>query len=93
VRPSPALSNFAGAADELREHEFSRLAASVVPTVEALRSLALRQVRACVATTPERLGYELLTLETAADLVTIEDGKNTGLPSPRRTSHRRPSAI
>jgi hypothetical protein len=75
VLPSTALSSFAGAADELREHEFSRLAAAVVPTVEALRSLALRQVRACVATMLERLGYELLTPETAADLVTIKDGK------------------
>jgi hypothetical protein len=67
--------DFDGAADELRDHEFARLAEAVVPTMEALRSLTLRQVRACVATMLERLGYELITPETAADLVTMKDGK------------------
>jgi Restriction endonuclease len=75
VLPSPALSHCTSAADELREHEFTRLAAAVVPTVEFLRSLTGQQIRARVATMLERLGYELLTPEIAANLVTTKDGK------------------
>jgi Restriction endonuclease len=63
------------AAGELHEREFSRLAAAVVPTVEALRSLTGKQIRGRVATMLENLGYELLTLDTAADLITMKDGK------------------
>ena len=55
--------------------EFIRLAAAVVPTVEALRSLTPQQIRGRVATMLERLGYELLTSETAADVVAMRDGK------------------
>jgi hypothetical protein len=73
--PTPALSHFACAADELRGREFTRLAAAVVPTVEALRSLTPQQIRGHVATMLERLGYELLTSETAADVVVMRDGK------------------
>ena len=43
---SPALSSFARAADELREQEFSRLSSAVVPTVESLRLLGGKQLRA-----------------------------------------------
>jgi hypothetical protein len=67
--------NLAAAADELRAREFSRLAATVVPTLEALRLLSARQLRATVATMLQRLGYELVTSETAAELVTTKDEK------------------
>src|SRR4051794_26837169 len=61
-------------AGELREREFTRLASAVVPTVEALRSLTGRQMRARVTTMLEQLGYEILTPETSTDLVAIKDG-------------------
>lgn len=70
-----ALSNFAVAADALRAREFSRLAAAVVPTLQALRLLSARQLRAKVAAMLQRLGYELVTSENTADLVTTKDGK------------------
>lgn len=72
---APALSNFDVAATELREREFTRLASAVVPSIDALRLLNGQQLRARVAAMLERLGYELLTHETAADLVMIKDGK------------------
>jgi Restriction endonuclease len=71
---APALSNFDVAAAELRAREFTRLAAAVVPTVDALRLLNGQQLRVRVAAMLERLGHELLTPETAADFVTTKDG-------------------
>jgi hypothetical protein len=68
-------SALARAADELQQREFTRLAAAVAPSLEALRSLSGRQLRAHVATMLDRLGYELLTPETAADVVAAKDGK------------------
>ena len=56
-------------AAELRQQEFSRLSAATVPTLESLRFLNPRQFRARVAGMLERLGYELLTPETASDLL------------------------
>ncbi|MGH7121833.1 MAG: restriction endonuclease [Acetobacteraceae bacterium] len=72
---SPALSDFARVADALREQEFTRLAAAVVPAVESLRLVNGKQLRVQVGTMLERLGYELLTTENAGDLVTLKDGK------------------
>jgi Restriction endonuclease len=63
------------AAQELREQEFSRLAAAIVPTLEGLRLLNARELRARVASMLERLDYQLLTPETAADLLAAKDGK------------------
>jgi hypothetical protein len=40
------ISDFASAAQELREQEFSRLAAAIVPTLEGLRLLNARELRA-----------------------------------------------
>jgi hypothetical protein len=62
-------------AEILRQQEFARLAAGTMPTLESLRFLNPRQLRACVAGMLERLGYELLTPETATDLLAIKDGK------------------
>jgi Restriction endonuclease len=70
----PPLADFSQAADELRRQEFARLAAAVVPTIEGLRALSARQLRARVTTMLEQLGYELLTSEMAADLVARKDG-------------------
>ncbi|WP_158920900.1 restriction endonuclease [Acidisphaera sp. S103] len=61
-------------ADELRQREFSRLASFVVPTLEALRSLTPRPFRVEVAHMMERLGYEVITGEDAAYLVTLKTG-------------------
>jgi hypothetical protein len=68
-------STIAREADELQQRELERLATAQVPTVEGLRFLAGRQLRARVATMLERLGYELLTPDTASDVVGIKDGK------------------
>jgi hypothetical protein len=49
--------DFEAAAADLREHEFIRLAVTVVPTVDALRSHSSQQIRARVATMLDHLGY------------------------------------
>jgi hypothetical protein len=67
--------SFETAAAELREREFARLASAVVPTLEGLRLLNARELRACAARMLEHLGYELLTAETAGDLLAGKDGK------------------
>jgi Restriction endonuclease len=69
------MSDFAIAAQERREQEFSRLATAIVPTLEGLRLLNARELRERVARMLERLDYELLTPETAADLLATKDGK------------------
>ena len=46
-----------------------------MPTVDALRLLSGKQIRERAAAMLERLGYELLTLDTATDLVITKDGK------------------
>jgi Restriction endonuclease len=68
-------SALARAADELQQREYSRLAAAQVPSVEGLRFLGGRQLRARVALMLEHLGYELLTPDTASDVVATKDGK------------------
>jgi hypothetical protein len=67
--------SFDAAAGELREREFSRLAAAIVPTLEALRLLNALELRAQVARMLERLDYELITPDTAAKLLATKDGK------------------
>lgn len=67
--------SFDTAAGELREREFSRLAAAIVPTLEAMRLLNALELRAQVARMLERLGYELITPDTAAKLLATKDGK------------------
>jgi hypothetical protein len=66
---------FGTAAAALREQEFVRLAAGVVPTLESLRSLTPEPFRAQVATMLERFGYELVIGERAATLVAVKDGR------------------
>lgn len=67
--------NFGTDAAEPREREFARLAAAVVPTLESLRSLTPKPFRAEVATMLERLGYQLATSESVANLVGTKDGR------------------
>jgi hypothetical protein len=68
-------SAIAQAADELQRRETARLAAAVVPTLEGLRFLSAQQLRARTALMLERLGYDLLTSDTAADVIAAKDGK------------------
>lgn len=65
---------FDHAAEILRQQQFSRLSAATVPTLEGLRALNARQLRARVAAMLEQLGYELLTPETGADILAMKDG-------------------
>jgi hypothetical protein len=67
--------SFGTAAAALREQEFARLAAAVVPTLESLRSLTPEPFRAQVATMLERFSYELVTGEKTATLVAVKDGR------------------
>ena len=67
-------------AEVLRQQEFARLASATVPTLATLRFLNPTQLRARVAGMLERLGYELLTPETADDLLAIKDGERQGGP-------------
>jgi Restriction endonuclease len=69
------LFPFAQADDELCRLEIARLAAAMTPTPDALRLMSPPVLRATVALMLDRLGYELLTPETAADFVIIKDGK------------------
>jgi hypothetical protein len=66
---------FAAAAEDLRLQETTRLAAGIVPTLATLRFHSPIQLRACVASMLERLGYELLTPEMATDLLALKDAK------------------
>jgi hypothetical protein len=81
-------------AEILRQREFARLAAATVPTLATLRFLNPTQLRARVAGMLERLGYELLTPETADDLLAIKDGQkyvvacaSTSDPLPTQANH------
>ena len=62
-------------AEFLRQQEFARLAAATVPTLESLRFLNPQQLRGCVTDMLVRRRYEVLTPETATDLLAIKDGK------------------
>jgi restriction system protein len=86
---------FETAAAELRQREFARLASAMVPTLEGLRMLNARELRARVAMMLERLGYELLTPETAADLLATKDGKKyvIAVASTTDQSATRPNAL
>jgi hypothetical protein len=81
-------------AEFLRQQEFARLSAATVPTLESLRFLNPTQLRARVAGMLERLGYELLTPETADNLLAIKDGEkfvvafaSTSDPLPTQANH------
>jgi Restriction endonuclease len=81
-------------AEILRQQEFSRLSADTVPTLESLRFLNPTQLRARVADMLERLGYELVTPETAKDLLVIKGGEKhvvafaaTTDPLPTQANH------
>jgi hypothetical protein len=85
---------FDAAAEDLRLQETTRLAAGIVPTLATLRFHNPSQLRACVAGMLERLGYELLTPETANDLLALKDAKkylvafaSTSDPLPVQANH------
>src|SRR5271168_770290 len=54
---SPAPSNFAAAADELRRQEIARLSDALTPRIEALRAMTPQAFRATVALMLERFGH------------------------------------
>ena len=90
----PMSGRFDHDAEFLRQQEFERLAAATVPTLESLRFLNPTQLRARVAGMLERRGYELLTPETAEDLLAIKDGEkcvvafaSTSDPAPTQANH------
>jgi len=85
---------FAHDAEFLRQQEFERMAAATVPTLESLRFLNPTQLRARVAGMLERRGYQLLTPETANNLLAIKDGEkcvvafaSTSDPAPVQANH------
>jgi hypothetical protein len=87
-------SRYDHAAEVLRQQEFSRLSADTVPTLESLRFLNPTQLRARVADMLERLGYELLTPETARDMQATKEGRkyvvtfaSTMDPLPTQANH------
>ena len=65
--------NFAPAADELRQAELARLAATVTPRIEAFRSMTRDAFRTEIALMLERLGHALIS--SVADLVTTKEGR------------------
>jgi len=67
--------NFARAAAELHRQEFARLAATVTPRPEQLRSMSAGELRTENALMWERLGHELHTGPDAAELVTTRNGR------------------
>jgi hypothetical protein len=66
---------FAAAADELRRQEFARLADTVTPRPEQLRSMIAAALRDEIARMFERLGHDLITRPDAAELVTIKGAR------------------
>jgi hypothetical protein len=67
--------HIAQVADELRRQEFARLADTVTPRLEALRSMTPAAFRSEVALMLERLGHVLVTDPAAAELVTTKAGR------------------
>jgi hypothetical protein len=67
--------NFAIAAADLRRQEVARIAATVTPTLDSLRVLTLARFRDEIALMMERLGHTIITDPTAADLVTLKEGR------------------
>lgn len=93
--------NFVPAADQLRHQEFARLAATVTPRPEALRSMTAAALRDEIALMRERLGHAVITSTAAPDLVTINGERKfitacanpadlmpTGTPALRRLHDR-----
>jgi hypothetical protein len=72
---SPALSNFAAAADELRRQEIARLSDALTPRIEALRSMTPQAFRATVALMLERFGHTIISNPEAPELVTSKAGQ------------------
>jgi hypothetical protein len=71
----PASTNFAQAADRLRQEEIGRLSQAVVPTVESLRLLHGPQLQELIVRMLERSGHEVLTIPNAGNLVTMKNGE------------------
>jgi hypothetical protein len=72
---SASLLPFASADDELCRQENARLSDAMAPSLDALRLMSPPALRAAAALMLERLGYQLLTPETASDLLIAKDGK------------------
>ena len=67
---------FSRRADEFRREEHARIAATVTPTLPALRSLTPAPFRVQTALMMERLGHALVNDPSAAEfIVTLKDGR------------------
>jgi hypothetical protein len=64
--------NFAAAADELHQQEFSRLADAVTPRLEQLRSMTTTVLCDEIARMWDRLGHTVITSPHTGELVTIK---------------------
>jgi hypothetical protein len=73
-RATPALSNFAAAAADLRRQEIARLSDAIVPRLDALRSMTADAFHAVIALMLERFGHAIITDPNAPDLVTTKAG-------------------
>src|SRR5271168_4015748 len=67
---SPAPSNFAAAADELRRQEIARLSDALTPRIEALRAMTPQAFRSVIALMLERFGHMIISNPEAPELVT-----------------------
>jgi Restriction endonuclease len=68
-------ADIASAADELRRQEFARLADTVTPRPEQLRSMMADALRDEIARMFERLGHDIITRPDAAELVTVKGAR------------------
>lgn len=67
--------DIASAADELHRQEFARLADTVTPRPEQLRSMPAAALRDQIARMFERLGHDIINRPDAAELVTVKDAR------------------
>jgi hypothetical protein len=76
--------------ETFRQLEFGRRSVAMPPTLDGLRALNARQLRARAAMMLEQLDYEFLTIDSAADLIAMKVAQKfvTGLPRLRITSRR-----
>jgi hypothetical protein len=68
-------ADIASAADELHRQEFARLADTVTPRPEQLRSMLASALRDEIARMFERLGHDIITRPDAAELVTVKGAR------------------
>jgi hypothetical protein len=67
--------NFAAQADELHRQELARIAETVTPRPEALRSMTTDALREQIARMWDRLGHTVVTTPNAPEIVTIKGAR------------------